>query len=231
MKILAAECSATAVSAAIAVDGKIVASDFSNQKITHSQTLLPMIAKVLNNANLKPGDIDLFAVSNGPGSFTGVRIGISAIKGLATPNKTRCIGVSTLLSMAYNYQDTDCVVCSVMDARCNQVYNALFLIENGNITRLCQDRALLCEELIGELKEKYHDKKIIIVGDGTKLFENVKDENILLSCEERRYQNANGVILAAINEENSVLPKDLLPTYLRLPQAERELKLKMERGN
>ena len=86
MKILAAECSATAVSAAIAVDGKIVASDFSNQKITHSQTLLPMIADVLEKAKLKPHDIDLFAVSNGPGSFTGVRIGISAIKGLAAPN-------------------------------------------------------------------------------------------------------------------------------------------------
>lgn len=231
MKILAAECSATAVSAAIAVDGKIVASDFSNQKITHSQTLLPMIADVLEKAKLKPHDIDLFAVSNGPGSFTGVRIGISAIKGLAAPNKAQCIGVSTLLSMAYNYIDTDCVVCSVMDARCNQVYNALFLIENGNITRLCNDRALLCEELISELNEKYHDKKIIIVGDGAKLFEDAANEHILISCEERRYQNAKGVILAANNEENFVSPEELLPTYLRLPQAERELKLKTERGD
>lgn len=231
MKILAAECSATAVSAAIAVDGKIVASDFSNKKITHSQTLLPMIADVLEKAKLKSQDIDLFAVSNGPGSFTGVRIGISAIKGLAAPNKAQCIGVSTLLSMAYNYIDTDCVVCSVMDARCNQVYNALFLIENGSIIRLCKDRALLCEELISELNEKYHDKKIIIVGDGAKLFEDAANEHILISCEERRYQNAKGVILAANNEENFVSPEELLPTYLRLPQAERELKLKTERGD
>ncbi len=231
MKILAAECSATAVSAAVAIDGKIVASDFSNQKITHSQTLLPMIADVLQKANLKPNDIDLFAVSAGPGSFTGVRIGIGAIKGLATPTKTKCVGVSTLLSMAYNYIDTDCVVCSVMDARCNQVYNALFLIENGKITRLCKDRALLCEELVSELNEKYRDKKIIMVGDGAKLFENAADEHILISCEERCYQNAKGVILAASNEESFVSPEELLPIYLRLPQAERELKLKTERGN
>ncbi len=229
MKILAAECSATPVSCAIAVDGKIIEHSFANLKITHSQTLLPMISEMLQKANLKPSDIDCFAVSAGPGSFTGVRIGISAIKGLATPNNAKCVGVSTLLAMAYNYIDTDCIVCSVMDARCNQVYNALFEITGGVVTRLTDDRALMCDELISELKEKYSDKKVIIVGDGTYLFENAANNNIILSEEKRRYQNAVGVILAAGNCDNAVTPDKLLPTYLRLPQAERELKLKLER--
>lgn len=231
MKILAAECSATPVSCAISVDGKIIEHSFANLKITHSQTLLPKIAQMLKKAGLKPADIDCFAVSAGPGSFTGVRIGISAIKGLATPTNAKCVGVSTLLAMAYNYIDTDCIVCAVMDARCNQVYNALFQINGGVVTRLTPDRALMCDELILEIKEKYSDKKVIIVGDGTYLFHNAADNNIILSEEERRYQNAVGVILAAGDCEAAVTPDKLLPTYLRLPQAERELKLKQERGN
>lgn len=229
MKILAAECSATPVSCALAVDGKIIEHSFANLKITHSQTLLPMISDMLKKANLKPADIDCFAVSAGPGSFTGVRIGISAIKGLATPKNAKCVGVSTLHAMAYNYIDTDCVVCAVMDARCNQVYNALFEINGGVVTRLIDDRALMCDQLIAELTDKYKDKEVIIVGDGTYLFENTANDNIILATENRRYQNAAGVILASGNCENATTPDKLLPTYLRLPQAERELKLKLER--
>lgn len=230
MKILAVECSATAVSAAIEVDGKIVASEISHEKITHSQTLLPLTKKMLDKAKLTPNDIETFAVSSGPGSFTGVRIGISAIKGLAAANNTPCKGISTLLSMAYNYIDTDCIVCAVMDARCNQVYNALFEVSGGKITRLCEDRALLIDELLAELKTKYSDKKVFIVGDGTALFENYATENIELAEFDRRYQNAVGVILAS-REQEAISPDKLLPIYLRLPQAERELKLKKERGN
>ncbi len=229
MKILAAECSATPVSCAISLNGKIIEHSFANLKITHSQTLLPMISETLEKVNLKPADIDCFAVSAGPGSFTGVRIGISAIKGLATPKNTKCVGVSTLLAMAYNYIDTDCIVCSVMDARCNQVYNALFEINGGVVTRLTDDRALMCDELVAELNSKYSDKKVIIVGDGTYLFENAANGNVILATENRRYQNAAGVILAAGGCENATNPDKLLPTYLRLPQAERELKLKLER--
>lgn len=230
MKILALECSATAVSAAIEIDGKIVANEISHQKITHSQTLLPLAKKLLDEVNLTPSDIDTFAISSGPGSFTGVRIGISAVKGLAAANNTPCKSVSTLLSMAYNYIDTDCVVCAVMDARCNQVYNALFEISGGKVTRICEDRALLIPELIDELNKCYTDKKVVIVGDGTHLFEGNVPTNVLLSEQGKRYQNAASVILAA-REISAVTPEKLLPTYLRLPQAERELKLKKERGN
>lgn len=228
MKVLAVECAATCVSCALQIDGKIVADRFANLKMTHSQTLMPMVCSMLEDNKTQFNEIDRYAVSAGPGSFTGVRIGISAIKGLAAPNNSKCIGVSSLLAMAYNYVDTDCIVCSVMDARCNQVYNALFKIRDGEVTRLCDDRALMCDELITELREKYSDEEIIIVGDGTYLFKSFATDNIVLSSEDRRYQTAKGVLLAA-RQTDAVSPEKLLPIYLRLPQAERELKAKLER--
>lgn len=234
MKILSIECSATPCSVAVSENGKIIASDFTNEKMTHSQTLMPMVKDVLQSANTKIQDVDSFAVSAGPGSFTGIRIGISAVKGMAAPRKKPCIAVSTLRSMAENYSDTDCVVCAVMDARCSQVYNALFEINKGEITRLCDDRALLCEELVPEIEDIVKSGKIIIiVGDGTQVFYPfVKDlENVFASEEERRYQNAVGVAKAAeelISNNNLLKPEELQPVYLRLPQAERELKKKEE---
>ena len=237
MKILAIECSATACSAAVLEDEKIVASGYVNVKLTHSQTLMPMVENILKSAILNIGDIEGFAVSSGPGSFTGIRIGISAIKGLAAPQKKPCVSVSTLHSMALNYRDSDCIVCAVMDARCNQVYNALFDVENGKITRLCEDRALMCDELAENLKNmsQFGNKRVIIVGDGAELFYSfVKEfENVAIAVPERRYQNAVSVGLAALDEfknGNHQTPEELLPVYLRLPQAERELKLKKEQG-
>ncbi len=235
MKILSLECSATPCSAAIIEDGKVLASDFVNVGLTHSQILMPMAEKVLKKANVTLKDINGFAISAGPGSFTGIRIGISAIKGLAAPEKKPCVAVSTLLSMAYNYIDTDCIVCAVMDARCNQVYNAIFDIEKGKITRICEDRALLCEELKENLKEISQNTKkcVIIVGDGTKVFlPYAKDiENVCEPTENRHYQNAVSVGLACeecFKNGETLSPEGILPVYLRLPQAERELKLKKE---
>ena len=237
MRILALECSATPCSVAILDDGKILASGFVNIKLTHSQTLMPMIESMLKASLVNIGDIDGFAVSSGPGSFTGIRIGISAVKGLAAAKNLPCVGVSTLLAMAQNYINMDCIVCAVMDARCSQVYNGLFEISSGVVTRLCDDRALLCEELAEEIKELSlkSEKTIVVVGDGTEVFfRYVKDvKNILKSCEQLRYQNAVGVGLTAkidFDNENTVDAKTLLPVYLRLPQAERELKLKKEQG-
>lgn len=235
MKILALECSAGPVSAAVCEDGKILASSFANVKLTHSQTLMPMVESTLAAALCDIGDINGIAISSGPGSFTGIRIGISAAKGLAAPLNLPCAGVSTLLSMAYNYRDTDCTVCAVMDARCNQVYNALFDIRDGKISRLCGDRAILSEELAENLKKlsQIADKRVIIVGDGTEVFYPfVKDlDGIYKSDEKNRYQNASSVALAAqdlFENGHAVSPDRLLPVYLRLPQAERELKKKKE---
>lgn len=234
MRILAIECSATPCSVAVTDNGKIIASAFTNVKMTHSQTLMPMIKSVLDVSNTGFDGIEGFAVSAGPGSFTGIRIGISAIKGMAAAKKLPCIPVSTLRAMAENYSDTDCIVCAVMDARCNQVYNANFSIQGGKITRLCEDRALLCEELapeITKLSEKAN--RIIIVGDGTEVFHPfVKDiQNVSVSDELHRYQSAVGVAKASMDNTNNktfLSPEELQPVYLRLPQAERELKRKKE---
>ena len=235
MKILAAECSAITASSAIMDGGKIIASSFTNERLTHSQTLLPMIKTMLESSATDIKDIDGFCISAGPGSFTGVRIGISAIKGMAAPQKKPCVGVSTLLAMAYNYVDTDCIACCVMDARCSQVYNAMFKIEGGKITRLCDDRALLCADLANELKEKYADQNVIIIGDGTEVFSPFAElPNVCLSCPDRRFQSAVGVALAAkeaFDNGDTLSPELLLPTYLRLPQAERELKKKQLNQN
>ena len=230
MKILAIECSAIPCSAAVLEDDKIISSGFVNVKLTHSQTLMPMVQSVLSSAQLSLSDIEGFAVSAGPGSFTGIRIGISALKGMAAAKKSPCVGVSTLRAMAENYADTDCIICAVMDARCNQVYNALFDISDGNIKRLCDDRALLCDELKEEIINisQGQEKSVIIIGDGAEVFYPfVEDLSFVSKAHHQRlFQNAVGVGLAATEDfrkGNTVSPETLLPVYLRLPQAEREL--------
>ncbi len=236
MKILSMECSAAPASVAVIDNGKILSESFVNVKLTHSQTLMPMVENTLSAAKLTIGDIEGLAISNGPGSFTGVRIGISALKGIAAPKKLPCVAVSTLRAMAENFTDFDCYVCAVMDARCNQVYNAIFEINNGTVKRLCNDRALMCDELAEEIKNNYQnaDRRVIIVGDGTDIFypyiENIK--NIRKSAPMRRFANAVGVGLASeesFNKGEIQGYDSLLPFYLRLPQAERELKAKEER--
>ena len=230
MKILAIECSAIPCSAAVLEDDKIISSGFVNVKLTHSQTLMPMVQSVLSSAQLSLSDIEGFAVSAGPGSFTGIRIGISALKGMAAAKKSPCVGVSTLRAMAENYADTDCIICAVMDARCNQVYNALFDVSGGNIKRLCDDRALLCDELKEEIINisQGQEKSVIIIGDGAEVFYPfVEDLSFVSKAHHQRlFQNAVGVGLAAkedFKKGNTFSPEALLPVYLRLPQAEREL--------
>lgn len=233
MKILAVECSATPASVAILENAKLIASAYTNVKLTHSQTLMPMIESTLSSSKTDINEIDGFAISSGPGSFTGIRIGISAVKGLAAVKKTPCVAVSTLFAMAQNYSDTDCIICAVMDARCNQLYNAIFDIKNGVITRLCEDRALMCDELLEEIKNisQSSDKCVIIVGDGADIFYNaVRDiKNVKKAHPIRQYQNAVGVGFASLDafkKGETLSPNNLLPFYLRLPQAERELKAK-----
>ena len=228
MKVLALDSSAKACSVAIMDDNRILGSFFINTALTHSQTLVPMIDSVLKNTSTNLQSIDRIAVSAGPGSFTGVRIGVSAVKGIAMPLKKPCVSVSTLEAMPYNVIDRDTVVCAVMDARCSQVYNALFDVINGEVIRLCDDRALSIEDLGKELKT--FRKKIILVGDGAELCYNSFKEisvDISLAPESQRYQNAVGVAMASKDKE-TISASELMPAYLRLPQAERELKKKTE---
>lgn len=229
MKILAAECSATPCSCAVMDNGKILASAFTSEKSTHSKTLLPMIEATLKEASLSLSDIDGFAITSGPGSFTGVRIGISLLKGLA--GDKNCVGVSTLEVIAQNCSGFEGIICAVMDARCSQVYNALFRVSGGKITRLTEDRAILCQDLQKELFDNYSSEKIIISGDGTDCFTPFVNDmpNVSFLSGDSRYQNAKGVAKVAyplFESGQAVTSNKLLPTYLRLPQAERELKLK-----
>lgn len=222
--LLSMDSSAVTASVALTDGNEIIKSEFVNSGLTHSETLLPMIARVMDGH--KYSELDGIAITAGPGSFTGVRIGVATVKGLAFNDDIPCYSVSTLEAIAYNFVDEKAVVCAVMDARRMQFYNALFRVQNGKVERLCDDRAISIEDLRNELKQ--YDK-VIIAGDGANLcFRNIELENCSLADDDRIYQNAVGVAKAAKNK-NAISPKALMPVYLRQSQAERELKLKLKR--
>ena len=215
--ILSLDSSAVTASAALTDGDKVIKSEFKNTGLTHSETLLPMIKRVMSGYSF--GDLDAIAITAGPGSFTGVRIGVATAKGLAFKYSTPCISVSTLESIAYNFLGTRCTVCAVMDARRMQFYNALFEVDESGVKRLTPDRAISIEVLREELKSL---ENVIIAGDGARLcFDNIGLDNCSLAEEEKLYQNAVSVSKAAENKKR--LPaKELMPIYLRLSQAERE---------
>lgn len=222
--LLSMDSSAVTASVALTDGDEIIKSEFVNSGLTHSETLLPMITRVMDGR--KYSELDGIAITAGPGSFTGVRIGVATVKGLAFNDDIPCYSVSTLEAIAYNFVDKNAVVCAVMDARRMQFYNALFRVKNGKVERFCDDRAIAIEDLRNELKQ--YDK-VIIAGDGAKLcFQNIELENCTLADDDRIYQNAVGVAKAAQNK-NAISPKALMPVYLRQSQAERELKLKLKR--
>ncbi len=231
MTILAIDSSAKAASVCIANEEKIIGEFFINTSLTHSQTLMPMTEQLLKNTELTIDDVDAIAVNAGPGSFTGVRIGVAAAKGLAFPKNLPCVSVSTLESMAYNLLGTDCVVCAVMDARCSQVYNAMFRIKGETVERLTDDRALSLSDLLLEFKQT--DERILIVGDGAEItYDFLKNEapNAVLAPKSRRTQTASSVALAAFQklfEGKTQTAAELMPIYLRLPQAQRELNARL----
>lgn len=197
-----------------------------NNKLTHSVTLMPVVSDLLRNSGITTEDIDLFAVANGPGSFTGLRIGISAVKGMAFAASKPCAAVSTLEAMAYNVSVCDGIVCAAIDARCNQVYTATFLNDNGTVTRLTEEECLKADELAARLSE--YDGDIILVGDGAQIVKKAADEqgiNTRLAPDPLRFQTGYGVCLAAMNAER-ITPEQLMPMYLKLPQAQRELMAK-----
>lgn len=231
MNILALESSAKSVGAAVLGGGKVLAEYYANSGLTHSVTLMPAVASALKVASLTLDDIDLFAVSNGPGSFTGVRIGVATLKGLALESDKPCIGISTLESIAYNLRGMDCVACAVMDARCGQVYAAFFDCENENVTRITEDSAILVTDLTKFIKNC--KKPVFFVGDGAILCYNTlksAGSNVFLAPEQLIYQRAVSVALAAADADSSMyLPAaELTVSYLRLSQAERELKSKAQ---
>ena len=225
MKILALDSTAIVSSVAICDDDRLLAQFTINNGNTHSETLLPMIEAALSVLKLNIDDIDLFACSAGPGSFTGVRIGAATVKGLAFDRSKPCAPVSSLDSLAHNLLYADGIVCPVMNARRSQLYNALFLCEGGKLTRLCEDRLISVFELEEELKN-YSDKKIFLTGDGYGIaksaFTQIKAEDTPTI---NQYQSAYSVALSAIEmAKRELLATDieLSPIYLRASQAERE---------
>lgn len=233
MRILSLDSTAQTASCAVCENGKLIAEYTLNCKNTHSETLLPMISVLLRHIGITAKDIDLFACSAGPGSFTGVRIGAATVKGLAFGTDKCCIGVSTLASLAYNLKGFNGIICPVMNARRNQVYNALF---DGNGNRITPDRAISIEDLEKEIKEKYGNTTVYLCGDGTEVTLNglsKNTENVISAPERLLYQSAYSVAMCALEMfNNGVRTKDveLTPVYLRLSQAERE-RLAKESGS
>lgn len=217
--ILGIDSSAVSAGCALMDNGRIIAEQFLNTKHTHSQTLLPMIESMLKCAGVDISDLDCAAVTVGPGSFTGLRIGVSTVKGMCFGTGKRCIPVSSLEAIAYNLAGIDGTVVCCMDARCGQVYNAIFRSENGMITRQCDDRAILLTELEKELSGL--SGRIIFAGDGAELAFKALGERYELAPYPLRYQRGSGVCFAAQGKE-PIDPAALMPSYLRLPQAERE---------
>lgn len=226
MKLLCMDTSAKVSSVSI-LDGEKVLGEFTvHLTLTHSQTIMPMCQQLLQICGLTVADLDAFAVSVGPGSFTGLRIGLAAIKGMAFAASKPCIGVSTLDALAQNIPDGEGYVCAVMDARCNQVYQALYEWVDGTLQKRTEDRAVFLSDLTEELCAL--KKSIILVGDGADLCYNSLKEtvpNLRLASAPNRYQRASSVGLLALQKwqagdvQNA---SEILPFYLRLPQAERE---------
>ena len=230
MLLLAFETSAKAASVALFDGNTLLGEQYQNTGLTHSQTLLVMAENLLSQCGKTPAQVEAVAVANGPGSFTGVRIGVAAAKGFAWGGELPIYGVSTLEAMALGLGVWDGVVCPVMDARRSQVYNALFYVNQGGVTRQTEDRAISLEDLKIELKKL--SKPIFLVGDGSNLCYNVLSESVpglVMPPEHRLHQRAVGVGLAALNRIAVGDAGDggsLTPNYLRLSQAERE---RMER--
>ncbi len=220
MKILAIDTSALTATAAILADGKLVGEISTTTALNHSVTVMPMIDELLKKVNMDISEIDLFACSEGPGSFTGLRIGIGTVKGLAYGLGKKVVGVSTLEALAHNISFTDCVIAPIMDARRGQVYNALYKFTDGALYEITSPRALSIEELCDELTEK-----TVFVGDGVSPYKDkiseLMGEKAYFAPPQHVFQRAGSVAYSALGKE-PVDAEALTAVYLRKPQAERE---------
>lgn len=228
MNLLAIDASSLPASCALYRQGALTAEYYIHNRMTHSQTLMPMVQHMLQTAGVPLEQVELFAVTVGPGSFTGLRIGIASVKGMAWGSARPCLPISTLTALAWNGVCHKGIVCSVMDARCAQVYAALFCSDGmGGIQPLGEDEALPLAELQHRLKKL--EEPILLVGDGAELCYNSLEckEGVTLAPAALRFQRASSLGMAALDAlKKGTVPipaEALAPSYLRLPQAEREL--------
>ena len=230
MRILAIECSENPASCAVIENGRLICESYISTGLTHSRTLMPMVEAMLKNAEIDLSTIERFAVTVGPGSFTGLRIGLASVKGMALGTGADCCGVSTLEAAAYGAQHIKGIICPVMDARCNQVYNALFYSNGESVKRMCEDRALMIEDLEKELDslksdETYKDADIILTGNGAELCASKMSDKLEVKLAPMHVRSQRAFYAALLAESaQPVTAEQLSLSYLRLPQAERELK-------
>ena len=228
MRTLGVDTSSKVATVAISEDDKLICEFFLNNKMTHSQTIMPIIDECLKKSELSPADIDVFAVSTGPGSFTGLRIGVTTVKGLAHGMDKPVVGVNTLEALAWNLPMCPYLISPIMDARREQVYNAIYKFENGKLVEVVSPRAISVDDLLGEFSDR--QEKVVFLGDGAPVFmDKIKeelDERAIFAPYNVNMQRASGVCLAALSKETVHYSK-LAPEYLRKSQAERELE---ERG-
>ena len=231
MKVLAVDSSSVTASVAVVEDKRILSEFYINAGLTHSQTLAPMIEAVIKNLNLSLSEIDLFAVTQGPGSFTGLRIGLSTVKGMALGVNKKCVGVSSLLVAGYPLKNQGGIIVPCMDARRGEVYCAVFKSDKKSLVSILDDCAISIEQL-GKILENYNDT-INLVGDGAEMCYNILGQNynlkVKLTPEYQRYPRASMVGLVAtelFDREKYLSAEEIMPKYLRVSQAERLLSKK-----
>ena len=231
MRILSVDTSSNVAAVAVTEDEKLICEILVNTKKTHSQTLMPMIDSALKQSELEISDIDLIASANGPGSFTGLRIGVSAVKGLAHAMDIPVVGVSILTAMAYNLPFCEYLISPILDARRNQVYNAVYEWSDTDLKEIQAPRALSVDELIEEFITS--DKKVVFLGDGVGIHKEYIKEKLgnkaVFAPVSANEQRASGLAAAAkklYDEKKAGSCYELAPIYLRKPQAERELEEK-----
>lgn len=219
MIILAIDSSGQVAGSALLNDKKVIASITLDDKMTHSQTLMPLIDKLYKMTDINIKDTDFIAVSAGPGSFTGLRIGVATAIGLARGSGAKCVGVSTLKALAYNVY-TDAYICPIMDARRNQVYTAVYKREKKRIKEIISPRAISIEELI-DILDSYKD--VVVIGDGIETYkEYLNKENINIAPLHLRKQNPSSIGVCAYEDISNETIDELKIEYLRKSQAERE---------
>ena len=237
MKILAIDSSALAGSVAVVDGDRLLAQTFVNTSNTHSETLLPMTAETLERAGVTADDIDMFAVTTGPGSFTGVRIGVSPVKGLAFGKSKLTVGVSTLDALATGLKELKGIIVPVMDARRCGLYNAVFVSDGNKLERLTPDKLDLPEDLSAEVLETAKAKKmnVYFTGDGYgKAMSATKGARVKPTPTALRLPSAHCVALAALDKYESTDDKSvftdaaLAAVYVRPTEAERERLAKLE---
>lgn len=223
MKIFAVDTSSQVASAAICDDDKLICEITLNNKLTHSQTLMPIIKDVFEKSELEPNDIDIFAVADGPGSFTGLRIGVTTVKGLAHAAEKPVIGVNTLEAMCYNLPFCPHIIVPVMDARRGEVYNGFYRFSDGILKEICTPRAVELSKCLDEIKAL--GEKAVFLGDAVPVYreeiQGILKDIAIFAPQGANMQRASAVAEAAKSKKTQKY-FELVPKYIRKSQAERE---------